>query len=204
MTTFKNLLKSGIEYFPPSIDSEIKLSLHTDLQQICLNFVRGLRVNVLNLLEQWNTDEFDWHNKFQISLFEKEVASCQLRLVFRSRLHTSTIGEDIQATCARSLWGFKRASALSINRLWNIRGVRPQPHFLMNDTCHGGLSPVLQLTSTSRSNYLQLLHNFSTPLKSDLNPTKCTPNSATSVCEHYLSLWLVCLEGTVNVLWRYN
>lgn len=30
--------------------------------------------------------------------------------VFRSRLHT--IGEDIRATCARTLWGFKHASAL--------------------------------------------------------------------------------------------
>lgn len=72
--------------------------------------------------------------KFHYLKRKSRVANCNL--VFRSRLHT--IGEDIRATCARTLWGFKRASALSINRLWNIRGVRQTPHFLMNDTCHTG------------------------------------------------------------------
>lgn len=36
-----------------------------------------------NLLEHLNGQEFDWHNKFQISLFEEEVATCQLRFSFQ-------------------------------------------------------------------------------------------------------------------------
>lgn len=56
--------------------------LETDSLRVRFNSRRVRTYLRSNLLAKRNREEFDRHNKFQISLFEEEVASCQLRSGF--------------------------------------------------------------------------------------------------------------------------
>lgn len=84
----------------------------------------SLRTTIYILI-YWNTWT-GWSSigtiNFKFHYLKRKSRLANGNSVFRSRLHT--IGVDIRATWARTLWASNRA-LLSINRLWNIRGVRP-------------------------------------------------------------------------------